>query len=189
MENSKVSKSNIKSAYIHIPFCKKICSYCDFCKFVYNEEWVDKYLDSLENEIRTDYKNEKMNTIYIGGGTPSSLSLDKFEKMLEIVSILDKNENYEYTIEFNIEDINEEKLELCKKYGVNRISIGVESFNIKNLEFLGRRTDINIKKKISLVKKYFNNINIDLIYALPDQSIKDLEEDIDKFIELDIPHI
>ena len=177
------------SLYIHIPFCKKICSYCDFCKFIYNEEWINKYLDSLEYEIESKYKNEELKTIYIGGGTPSSLELNNLERLFKIINKLNKNDEYEYTIEFNIEDISKEKLELCKKYNINRISIGVESFNKKNLEFLGRRTDINIKEKILLTKKYFNNINIDLIYALPNQTLKELEEDLDKYIELDIPHI
>ena len=178
-----------KSAYIHIPFCKKICSYCDFCKFIYNEEWVDKYLDSLKNEIESTYKKENLKTIYIGGGTPSSLSLKELNKLLEILNIFNKEKEYEYTIEFNIEDINEDKLELCKNYNINRISIGVESFNKNHLSFLGRRNDIDIIEKINLTKKYFNNINIDLIYALPNQNLKDLEEDLDKFLELDIPHI
>ena len=68
----------IKSCYIHIPFCKKICSYCDFCKIYYNELYINKYLDALENEINTYYKGELLDTLYIGGGTPSSLSLDEF---------------------------------------------------------------------------------------------------------------
>ena len=178
-----------KSAYIHIPFCNKICSYCDFCKFIYNEEWVDKYIDSLKYEIESTYKKENLKTIYIGGGTPSSLSLKELNKLLEILNVFNKEKEYEYTIEFNIEDINEDKLELCKNYNINRISIGVESFNKNHLSFLGRRNDIDIIEKINLTKKYFNNINIDLIYALPNQTLKELEEDLDKFLELDIPHI
>ncbi|MBO6195613.1 MAG: radical SAM family heme chaperone HemW [Bacilli bacterium] len=179
----------VKSVYVHIPFCKNICSYCDFCKFYYNRDWINKYLNSLKKEIEDNYNNEIINTIYIGGGTPSSLSLEELKKLFSIINIFKLNKKYEFTIEFNIEDITKEKLELCKDNKVNRISIGVESFNKNNLKFLGRNTNININEKINLVKEFFTNINIDLIYALPNQSINDLETDLDNFIKLDIPHI
>ncbi len=179
----------VKSAYIHIPFCKNICSYCDFCKFFYKKEWINDYLESLKQEINDNYKGEVLNTIYIGGGTPSSLSIDELKKLFSIIDIFKLNDIYEYTIEFNIEDINKEKLQLCKDNNVNRISIGVESFNKDNLEFLGRNIDVDIEEKINLAKKYFDNINIDLIYALPNQTIDELNEDLNKFLKLDIPHI
>ncbi len=179
----------VKSVYIHIPFCKNICSYCDFCKFFYNKNWINKYLDSLKKEIEDNYKNETINTIYIGGGTPSSLSLEELKKLFSIINIFKLNLKYEYTIEFNIEDISIEKMKLCKENKVNRISVGVESFNKNNLKFLGRNTNTDIENKIQIAKEYFDNINIDLIYALPNQSINDLEKDLDSFIKLDIPHI
>ena len=178
-----------KSVYIHIPFCNNICSYCDFCKFFYNKDWINKYLDSLKVEVINNYKGELLDTIYIGGGTPSSLSIEELKKLFKITNIFNINNNYEFTIEFNIEDISVEKIELCKKNKVNRISIGIESFSKKHLKFLGRRTDINIEEKINIVKQYFDNINIDLIYALPNQKLDELEEDLNKFINLDIPHI
>ena len=178
----------VKSAYIHIPFCKKICSYCDFCKFIYNKSWISNYLESLENEININYKKEVLDTIYIGGGTPSSLDINELNILFEIVSILKKSDNYEFTIEFNVEDITEEKLLLCTKYGVNRISIGVESFLKNELDFLGRNND-NTIDKIKLAKKYFDNINVDLIYALPNQTLEDLEKNLDILLELDVSHI
>ena len=178
----------IKSCYIHIPFCKKICTYCDFCKFIYNEEWVKKYINSLENEINIKYKGEILNTLYIGGGTPSSLDINSLESLLIICKKFKMNSEYEFTIEFNPEDINKDKLSLCKKYGVNRISIGIESFNKDNLKYLGRDY-INFKEKIDLVKKYFDNINVDLIYGLSIEDINILNNDIDNLLELDVPHI
>ena len=178
----------IKSAYIHIPFCKKICSYCDFCKVFYDKKFIGKYLNSLENEIKNRYKKEYLDTLYIGGGTPSSLDLDELNKLFKITNLFNLNENYEFTIEFNIEDIDEEKLKICKDNKVNRISIGVESFNKDNLVFLGR-TVSNIESKIKLVKKYFNNINIDLIYALPNEDLTVLENDLNNILKLDINHI
>ena len=80
-------KDMVKSCYIHIPFCKKICSYCDFCKIFYNEQLVDKYLISLEKEIDSLYQNEVLDTIYIGGGTPSSLNLNQLEKLFGIINL------------------------------------------------------------------------------------------------------
>ena len=176
-----------KSCYIHIPFCKKICSYCDFCKIFYNDNFVNKYLDSLENEINTYYKNEVLETLYIGGGTPSSLSLNQLERLFTILNKLNKSETLEFTIECNIEDITEDKLILFKNNGINRLSIGIESFNEDNLKFM-ERPSINIDN-IYLAKKYFDNINLDLIYALPNETLDILNSDLDKVLELDPEHI
>ena len=177
----------IKSCYIHIPFCKKICSYCDFCKIYYNELFINKYLDSLENEINTFYKGDTLDTIYIGGGTPSSLSINELNRLFVILNKLNRSNSIEFTIECNIEDISKDKLQLFKSNGINRLSIGVESFNEDNLKFMERPSiDIN---KINLAKKYFNNINIDLIYALPNETLDILNNDLDKVLSLDVKHI
>ena len=82
----------IKSVYIHIPFCEKICSYCDFCKVLYNEELVDKYLEALERDILENYKGEEIRTLYIGGGTPSALNICQLEKLFQICSVFKCNE-------------------------------------------------------------------------------------------------
>ena len=180
----------IKSVYIHIPFCKKICSYCDFCKVIYNQKWVNDYLKSLEYEIKNNYKNEKIETIYIGGGTPSSLNIDQLIRLFDVIKIFSKDNLLEFTIECNIEDINEDKLRLFKENGVNRISIGIESFSNKYLKYLNRSyTNEIIEKKINLVKEYFDNINVDLIYALKDETLDELQSDIDKIKKLDVSHI
>lgn len=182
--------SNIKSAYIHIPFCKSICSYCDFSKMYYNSNFVNSYLNALSNEIKEDYKGEMLDTIYIGGGTPSALSIDELKHLFLITNTLNLSDNYEFTIECNIEDITKEKLELFKNNKVNRISIGVQSFNNKILKYLNRKYDSEIiLKKINLAKKYFDNINIDLIYAVNNETIDDLKKDLKKFLSIDIPHI
>ena len=180
----------IKSCYIHIPFCKKICSYCDFCKNYYNELVVDNYLDNLKKEISKNYKNEVLDTLYIGGGTPSSLSSKNLNKLIYILKTFKLNQDYEYTFECNYEDINEELLDLLKNNKVNRISIGIQTFNDKFSKVLNR--DINKKEmieKINLTKKYFSNINIDLMYALPGESINDLKMDLEIIKKLDVTHI
>lgn len=182
--------SNIKSAYIHIPFCKSICSYCDFSKMYYNSNFVNSYLNALSNEIKEDYKGEMLDTIYIGGGTPSALNIDELKRLFLITNTLNLSDNYEFTIECNIEDVNKEKLELFKNNKVNRISIGVQSFNNKILKYLNRKYDSEIiLKKINLAKKYFDNINIDLIYAVNNETIDDLKKDLKMFLSIDIPHI
>lgn len=179
----------IHSVYIHIPFCNDICSYCDFCKMYYNSNLVDKYLESLKKEIKLNYKNDIINTIYIGGGTPSSLNKIQLNELLEILKIF-KTNNFEYTIECNIESITEDKLILFKKYGINRISIGIQTLNDKYIKYLNRHHNKEmVIDKINLVKKYINNINIDLIYAIPGQTLKELDEDLEFVLSLDINHI
>ncbi|HHW69402.1 MAG TPA: radical SAM family heme chaperone HemW [Tenericutes bacterium] len=181
----------MNSVYIHIPFCSTICSYCDFCKFLYNEEWVEKYLNELEKEIKSKYNGELIKTLYIGGGTPSCLSIAELTKLFEIIKYFNKDINCETTFECNIENINEEKLLFLLNNKVNRLSIGVQTFNDNYLSFLNRKhVETEIKDKIEFAKKIgFDNISIDLIYAIPNQTINELKMEIDKFIELDINHI
>lgn len=181
----------MKSMYIHIPFCSSICSYCDFCKFFYNSDLVDKYIDALIKEIKDRYKNEVLDTIYVGGGTPTSLSVKQLDKLLSFIdSYILVSADLEYTIECNVMDIDIEKLELFKKYKINRLSIGVESFDKNILSFLERNyTEEDIVERINLAKRYFTNINIDLMYAIPGENLNILKKDIDNFIKLDIPHI
>ena len=175
--------------YIHIPFCKEICNYCDFCKVLYDCNYVSKYLDSLEKEIRDRYKGEKVRTIYIGGGTPSSLNVDELDRLLSILTIINLEDNYEYTIECNIESIDIDKINIMKSYGINRVSFGVESFDKDICKILGRHHDEDmVFDNIYLTKKYFDNINIDLIYGV-NGNTNIVKNDINKFLELDIPHI
>lgn len=181
----------MKSCYIHIPFCNTICTYCDFCKMFYKKEWVDDYLKELEKEIKNSYKDETLDTLYIGGGTPTCLTEEQLEKLLKILTNIKLNKDYEYTIESNVETLSLEKIMLLKQYGVNRISIGVQSIVDKNIEFLGRKHNKElVKQKINELKDNgFDNINIDLIYALPVENIDDLKQDLNFFLDLDIPHI
>ncbi|MDD3392954.1 MAG: radical SAM family heme chaperone HemW [Bacilli bacterium] len=180
-----------KAVYIHIPFCNTICSYCDFCKFYYNEKIVNNYLQALEREIKSQYKNELIETVYIGGGTPSSLNIKQMEKLFSIIKIFRLKTNYEFTFECNVENINYDKLKFLFKNKVNRLSIGVQTFNQKHLEFLERKHNqeqvfemINMAKQIG-----FNNINMDLMYAFKNQTLDDVKEDINLFLKLNIPHI
>ena len=155
----------------------------------YNKKYINDYLNNLEQEIKVGYKSEIVNTIFIGGGTPSSLDDEELIRLMNIIEIFKLNDNYEFTVECNIESITENKLKIMKKYGVNRISIGVESFDNSIIKLLGRNhTKKDVYNKMEIVKRYFSNINIDLIYAAYDD-INILKSDIDCFLKLDIPHI
>lgn len=180
----------MKSVYIHIPFCDHICAYCDFSKMYYNKKWIDKYLDSLKKEIESFYKGEKIRTLYIGGGTPSVLSIEELNKLFEIIKLLDLSELIEFTIECNIESITNEKLILFKKNNVNRLSIGIQTFNEKFIKLLNRHhTKEEVLEKIEMAKMIFDNINVDLMYALPNETMEDLEYDVDNILKLNVNHI
>ena len=129
----------MRGAYIHIPFCSSICSYCDFCKFLHNDRWASAYLDCLSKEIDKYYENDIIKTIYVGGGTPSSLSINNLNKLFSIINKFKITADNEFTFECNINDISTDLLAILKQNNVNRLSIGVESFNSNNLKFLNRK--------------------------------------------------
>lgn len=181
----------INNCYIHIPFCKNICSYCDFCKLFYNEKLVDQYLEQLEKEISNIYRKEELKTIYIGGGTPSCLNMKQLNKLFSITKKLRVSKDVEFSIECNFDSINKEKLLLFKENGVNRLSFGLESTIDKNLKLLNREENCSrVKEIISYCRELgFKNINIDLMYAIPDETTKDLERDLNFILSLNVEHI
>ena len=181
--------SNIKHLYIHVPFCKSICSYCDFCHRVYDENLVNKWLDTIKLEIN-DKCRDDYETIYIGGGSPTSLNNFQLEQLLSFIQQY-SNKVIEYTIEVNPDSLNMEKINLFKKYGINRISMGVQSSNDDELILLNRKHNFeDVREKINLLKQNgLFNISIDLMYSLPNQTIKSLNKTLDDFISLDIPHV
>lgn len=181
----------MRSVYIHIPFCKSICSYCDFCKLFYHGPWVTQYLNSLLLEIQDKYMGEEIETLYIGGGTPSALSIKDLKYLFEIIDKFKLSDNLEFTFECNLNDINEELLNFLKDNRVNRLSIGIESFNEDKLAFMERsHTYEEAENAISLARSIgFDNINIDLMYGIPGESLKDLKKDIELFLKLDPDHI
>ncbi len=181
----------MRSVYVHIPFCKSICSYCDFCKFYYNESWAKRYIETLKEEINKYYEEDIVRTIYVGGGTPSSLGLENIKKLFEVLSVFKLDKIYEYTFECNIDDINDELLTILKENKINRLSIGVQSLNKKKLEYLNRNhTKEEVIKNIKLCRKYgFDNINIDFMYGLPIENLIMMKKDFKKFLKLNVEHI
>lgn len=184
-----MNKPSPKSLYIHIPFCAHICKYCDFTKLIYNEEFAKKYVDVLLYELDS-YHIGKVDTIYVGGGTPTSLKDADLKRILLALKPL-LNDGGEFTVEANVENLDANKLDIFKECGVNRISIGVESTSDKMLNSINRHhTFKDAVSVVSLAKrKGFDNINVDLIYGLPGQSLEDLKTDLDNILSLDVPHI
>lgn len=173
------------SMYIHIPFCMQICTYCDFPKMLKNKKYIKDYLKKLENEIKERYKGEEITTLYIGGGTPTSLEIKDLQKLFKILSKINLKENAEVTIEANTDDLTEEKLKLLKS-NINRLSIGIQTFDKKKLKELNRKVNT---KNLKRAFKYIENINLDLMYGFKNQTLKDLEKDLDKIIKLNPKHI
>ncbi len=180
-----------KGVYIHIPFCKSICSYCDFCKVLYNEHWVYDYLRVLKDEIEDIYMGEEIDSIYIGGGTPSSLSVKALNYLLNLIKKFNIKDLKEFTFECNLNDLNEELLLQLKEAKVNRLSIGIESFNQEKLKYMGRNHNFkDAVAKINLCRTLgFNNINIDFIYGFSFEDVKSVKKDLLTLLKLNPEHI
>ncbi|KHD85211.1 oxygen-independent coproporphyrinogen III oxidase [Bacillus ginsengihumi] len=184
----------MKAAYIHIPFCEHICYYCDFNKFLLNGQPVDEYIDMLLKEMKMKISNApktELSTIFVGGGTPTALNEGQLQKLLEgIRAILPYNGEGEFTFEANPGETSEEKLKLLFDYGVNRLSFGVQSFNDRLLEKIGRSH--RVKDVFSTLNKAqkvgFENISIDLMFGLPTQTIEDFQETLNIAMSLQLPH-
>ena len=176
--------------YIHIPFCKHHCHYCDFVKTVpRNQKVVDNYINKLVEEINS-YKNyfDKIDTVFIGGGTPNFISDDSLIQVLEALKPI---KTKEFTIEINPESYTEKQGQIFVKYGINRVSIGVQTFNEERLKFLNRaHTNKDVINAISSLKILgIENISIDLIFAIPGLQLSDIEHDLNEAIKLDIKHM
>ena len=181
------------AVYIHIPFCKKICHYCAFNKYFYDGQPVGRYLNALDAEMGFYHlmKQKKMDTIYVGGGTPSCLNMQELEQLLEsIQQRMDYNEATEYTFEVNPGELSLEKCQLLRDYGVNRISMGVQTFNDNLLRKIGRNhREQHIYQCIEWLRNSgFENLSIDLIFRLPGQTMEDFEESLTKALSLELPH-
>jgi oxygen-independent coproporphyrinogen-3 oxidase len=180
----------MKGIYVHIPFCDSICHYCDFVKRVPKDKhMIDQYLKALREEILSYQKHfESIQTIYIGGGTPSMLDVNQltylFDSLKDITPV-------EYSIEVNPESYTSEKGKLFKAYGINRISLGVQTFNQELLTYLNRKhTKQQVFDVVDDLKKLdIKQISVDLIYAIPNQSMDDLKYDLEMIDQLNITHV
>ncbi|WP_346350014.1 radical SAM family heme chaperone HemW [Lactococcus petauri] len=186
-----MKKNETKAAYVHIPFCSHICYYCDFAKVLMTGQPVEAYIDELLKEYDS-YDISSLKTLYIGGGTPSVLPADQLEKLLtHLTKKLVLEELEEFTVEANPSDLTDEVLAVLANSPVNRISLGVQSFDDKLLKKIGRtHTEAQVYSSIERLRAAgFENITIDLIYGLPNQTMEMVERDVQKFLELDLPHV
>jgi len=181
--------------YIHIPFCVKKCDYCDFLSFVFSDDIKERYVEALINEISSEsskYSDRVVTTIFIGGGTPSSLSLGFINRIMESINeFYNVVEDAEITIECNPGTITREKLEEYKSCGINRLSIGLQSADDDELKLLGRIHDYKVfLDNFNLARACgFDNINIDLISGLPGQTVDGFMRTLNKVIDLRPEHI
>lgn len=184
---SMLYKVKADAVYIHIPFCLHKCEYCDFTSFSGKLNWKKRYLEALYQEISL-YEHSYYDTIYFGGGTPSLLEGKEIAKILEL---LPHDEKTEITVECNPKTLNLKKLQDYFEIGVNRLSIGIQSMNEKYLKMLGRLHTVQEAKEVFQMAREigFQNISVDMMFALPTQTLEEVEEDIENFLCLDADHI
>jgi putative oxygen-independent coproporphyrinogen III oxidase len=184
----------IKAAYLHIPFCEHICHYCDFNKVFLKGQPVDQYLEAMEQEMiltLQKYPTNGLETIFVGGGTPTSLNEKQLKRFCEsITRNLPMSNNLEFTFEANPGDLTKEKLQILKDAGVNRLSLGVQTFNDELLKSIGRvHRAKDVYQTVENAKSVgFKNISIDLIFSLPTQTVTDFKESLKEAFTLDIQH-
>ena len=185
----------MRGVYIHIPFCQQICHYCDFNKVFLKNQPVDQYIESIGKEFyymkEAGYSFDDVETVFLGGGTPTALNVAQLDRLLTIVArYIDVASLKEFTTEANPDDLSEGQLAILKEKGVNRLSIGVQTFNDRLLKQIGRtHSNEDVEQVIAAARKVgFENISIDLMYALPTQTVEEWKETLDRALALDLPH-
>lgn len=179
----------LNAMYVHVPFCDHICAYCDFPRCGYHAPLVEKWLIALEQELH-QVQPSACKSIYIGGGTPSCLHIKQLYRLLQLLSAYAGGVE-EYTIEVNADSLDQEKIALCKQFGINRISMGAQSFQPALLQKMERKADLAMmKERIAWLRKAgITNISLDLIYGLPNQTLDLWKADLDIAVQLPITHL
>ncbi|WP_313891791.1 radical SAM family heme chaperone HemW [Psychrobacillus sp.] len=185
----------VRGVYIHIPFCHQICNYCDFNKFFFHNQPVDDYIESLGKEMalwKDQLQDATIETIFIGGGTPTALSEDQLARLFTLIhTYIPMDAVVEFTSEANPDELTFEKMKLMKSFGVNRLSMGVQTFDQELLKVLGRtHSNEHVYEVIENAKKIdFPSISIDLMYGLPNQTMEQWKHSLQEAYRLNIPHI
>ena len=177
--------------YIHIPFCKQKCYYCDFVSYCNKDNLIEKYIQAVKNEIQLQEIKTDIDTIYIGGGTPSYIEAKYIKEILEEIKTKNVSKEAEITIEVNPGTVTLDKLQEYKNCGINRLSIGLQSTQNNLLKTIGRIHNFEeFLETYKMARKVgFKNINVDLMLGLPNQKISDLKESLEKVLELKPEHI
>lgn len=175
--------------YVHVPFCDHICAYCDFMRCGYHAPLVDQWLKAIQQELQEKHPSP-CKSIYIGGGTPSALNARQLIMLLEALQPYTQ-EVEEYTMEANADSLDEEKIKICQRYGINRISMGAQTFQPALLQRIERIADRRmVETALHLLHKGgISNISLDLLYGLPGQTMKQWQEDLQIAINLPITHL
>ena len=175
--------------YVHVPFCDKICAYCDFMRVITHPKLIADYLESLKNELNS-IPFETYRTIYIGGGTPTALDEIQLKALLELLKPY-ASQAVEYTIEVNPESLTPNKAKLMREYGINRASLGVQTFDERELKLLHRgHSVVDIERSLNmLIDHGITNLSIDLIYGLPLQSLASFDRSLHLAMQLPIQHL
>lgn len=185
-----------RGVYIHIPFCHQICNYCDFNKVFFKNQPVDEYIEAVGKEMelvvqQMPGKFDNIETIFLGGGTPTALSAEQIKRLLDLIAkYLPTNKVIEFSSEANPDELTIDKLKALKSGGVNRLSMGVQSFDEQLLKKLGRtHSNEHVYETIEHAKAVgFENISIDLMYGLPGQTMEQWEDTLNKAFQLKLPH-
>ena len=176
--------------YIHIPFCNHICSYCDFCKIYYREDLANAYIEALQKELHTLSITDPLYTLYIGGGTPSSLNYQQLQMVMTMIQPYITKETIEVSIEVNPESMDKKKLEILKKGKVNRISIGVQTFDPQLVANINRKHSLS--QVVSLVREAYAMgfiVSLDMMYGLEHQTLTTIKKDLQILSTLSLHHI
>lgn len=177
--------------YVHIPFCKQKCYYCDFISYCNKDNLIEDYVKAVKKEIRMQNIQSQITTVYIGGGTPSYIDSKYIVEIIDEIKKKNLSKRPEITIEVNPGTVTKEKLKDYKKCGINRLSIGLQSAQDEILKEIGRIHNFEqFLETYQMARKVeFKNINVDLILGIPNQRIKDLKDSLEKTIELQPEHI
>ncbi|MGG7176533.1 radical SAM family heme chaperone HemW [Clostridium paraputrificum] len=179
------------SLYIHIPFCKQKCFYCDFPSYARKDDLMEEYVDALNKEIIDKCRDYKIKSMFIGGGTPSYLTENTLKKLMDTIQKIDFKEGAEKSIECNPGTVSKEKFEIMKIGGINRLSFGLQTTKPSLLKSIGRiHSYEEFKRNYELAREVgFNNINVDMMFGLPNQSVEDWVSSLQEVIELEPEHI
>lgn len=185
-----IQRNKPEYLYLHVPFCRTICAYCDFCHLVYSQKTAEKWLDTLAEEISLKEISPDLRTVYIGGGTPSCLDAFMLNRLLDLLDPYTHHVQ-EYTMEINPETVDEEKVRIMADHHVSRVSIGFQSSDPSLLKLMGRHHDLKmIADTMNLFRKYgIENISLDLMYSLPFQTMDILKQSVHDAISLKPEHL
>ena len=186
-----VTLSAPRSAYIHVPFCARRCGYCNFTLIAGRDDLIDRYVEAIQRELSELKDPRPVDTLFFGGGTPTHLPLEQLEALLQLAQRwFPLAEGHEFSVEANPANLDRAKVQLLARYGVNRISLGAQSFNPRKLELLDRdHRAADIVRAVQAARAEIESVSLDLIFAVPGESVAEWETDLETALELDPDHL